>query len=1091
MNGGGFRNKFCFRKISDKKMNANSIVCTILCIFQTAAISAYAESIFTIGKPDASAAEFRSFDDFIAPRYYIDPKVNPYAKSHAFFDKPFVYDTAKNNTADWPYVHPIVRCQWADKYAFPPKNPDKYYYVWDTLYSNNKYTPRPYSIKFSLKQKPQSDLYLKIGFVDQSPINANPIIAVEANSKPIGEFALPYDKSKAFSSFSNILYRPKTWGRPAAKALKIPADSLVEGKNVITITPRPAARTNKTQWLAYDYIELADTPELPQVADPLDSERQKAITSFNFDDIVFAMRPSSRDGHWYANFGKYPDVRTGDKNIDGKFATCVYPPNGGRLVKYNVKSGNTTDLINDPKGNVRDPFVHYDADKILFSYRVGGTEQFRLHEISPDGKGLKKLEFYEEGFDDIEPAYLPDGDIAFVSSRCRRMVPCWAVAVAILHRYYAAENVVRPISANVDQDNSPWPTSDGRLLYMKWEYVHRNQLNFHALWKKDTNGGNDMVFFGNDIPKHLLIDAKQIGTSQDYVFTLADWHGTLDHVGQIARLNNPKNPGDAKAIEFISGDNLRNFSHPFPLDDNYILTTNNRRLLVLDRLGHIFELPMPKGFSFAAEGKRPLNIREPWPLRKHPRGRVMADGADYDKTDATVVLINASIGRNMGSVKPDDIAELAVFEVMPDAVHVTGGMEPYTLGGTFSIEKPLGKIKVEKDGSAHFKVPANKALTFVALDKNGNAVKRMQSFTSFAPGTFTSCIGCHENRDMAPPPITKTLAALRRPADKIKPFKGVNGVIDFVRDIQPILTKHCATCHNPQKYAGSLDLSAGMGPMFAKSYFNLRTRRQIVDGMNRNGNMPPYTFGTGSSPLVKKISGSHMEVKLSPEEIQTVKLWLDMGAPNASSCAAADSGMIGQYYKNTLFRPDAQWPEIKAMNKVVAENCAGCHQGKKFLPEFISGSGKDRLPWHWLFYIKKDDPRNRLSHHAIFNTTYPENSAILMAPLAKSAGGRADDESDEGHPVVFNDKNDPRYKTIFAALERARKYANEENPRYSSPNYKPTSTYLSAMKSYGVIKDSDELENFDVFKCDEKYWRTVVAPKAYVYPKTLRKNESD
>jgi hypothetical protein len=38
------------------------------------------------------------------------------------------------------------------------------------------------------------------------------------------------------------------------------------------------------------------------------------------------------------------------------------------------------------------------------------------------------------------------------------------------------------LSANIEHDNTPWPLPDGRLLYMRWEYVDRSQVNFHHLW---------------------------------------------------------------------------------------------------------------------------------------------------------------------------------------------------------------------------------------------------------------------------------------------------------------------------------------------------------------------------------------------------------------------------------------------------------------------------------------------------------------------------------------------------------------------------------------------------------------------------------
>ena len=83
-------------------------------------------------------------------------------------------------------------------------------------------------------------------------------------------------------------------------------------------------------------------------------------------------------------------------------------------------------------GGVRDPAVHYDGKRILFSYRKGGASHYHLYEIGIDGNGLRQLTSGD--YDDIEPCYLPDGGIAFVSSRAKRWVNCWLTQVAVLHR---------------------------------------------------------------------------------------------------------------------------------------------------------------------------------------------------------------------------------------------------------------------------------------------------------------------------------------------------------------------------------------------------------------------------------------------------------------------------------------------------------------------------------------------------------------------------------------------------------------------------------------------------------------------------------
>ena len=80
------------------------------------------------------------------------------------------------------------------------------------------------------------------------------------------------------------------------------------------------------------------------------------------------------------------------------------------------------------------------------------------------------------------------------------------------------------------------------------------------------------------------------------------------------------------------------------------------------------------------------------------------------------------ISRSMSGVKPGTVRKLMVMESLPKPINYTGGMDPLTYGGTFTLTRYLGTVPVEEDGSAYFKVPALRSLFFVALDAEGRAV---------------------------------------------------------------------------------------------------------------------------------------------------------------------------------------------------------------------------------------------------------------------------------------------------------------------------------------------------------------------------------
>jgi len=156
--------------------------------------------------------------------------------------------------------------------------------------------------------------------------------------------------------------------------------------------------------------------------------------------------------------------------------------------------------------------------------------------------------------------------------------------------------------------------------------------------------------------------------------------------------------------------------------------------------------------------------------------------------------MDVNIGRNMKGLKSGAIKNLLVMEQLPKPVNFHGGgSTPLAHGGKWTLNRILGTVPVETDGSAYFEVPANRSIYLGLLDEHDLNVKQMRSFITVMPGERASCIGCHEDRQMIPP-ARITLAEKRLPS-RINPIEGIPEIYDFPRDIQPILDRHCITCH--------------------------------------------------------------------------------------------------------------------------------------------------------------------------------------------------------------------------------------------------------------------------------------------------------
>lgn len=784
------------------------------------------------------------------------------------------------------------------------------------------------------------------------------------------------------------------------------------------------------------------------------------LLSLGVKEIVYAARAHGRDGHWYANFSYF----AADKNRKayGK---------AGKLCKLDVATGKVTNLVDDPEGTVRDPVVHYNGRRILFSWRKAGMDMFHLYEINADGTGLTQLT--KGKYDDFEPCYLPDGGIVFISSRCKRWVNCWLTQVATIHRAdregkkgaFGPLKNIREISANIEQDNTPWVLPDGRLLYQRWEYVDRSQVHYHHLWTMNPDGTGQMVYFGNLHGSGLFIDAKPIPGTDEVLLLNSPGHGRREHAGFVAIVTDKFGPDHKPAMRNIT--RHANFRDPYPLTKNAFLVARGQELLLMDA----------KGKTQLLHTATPT-MNEPRPLIPRKRETIIPSRVDLTKTTGMLIVNDVYFGRNMKGVKRGEIKKLLVLETLAKPINYTGGMDPLSYGGTFTLERIVGTVPVEEDGSAAMELPANRALFFVALDKNNNSVKRMQSFLTVMPGEHVSCVGCHEERGQTPvglKPITK-LQALQKPPHKPTPLANIPDVFDFPRDIQPILDKHCVRCHGYDKRKGGIILTGDRGPMFSHSYATLTIYHQVADGRNRpKSNYPPRALGTSASKLMKKIDGSHHKVKLSAHEQDMIRYWIESAAAYPGTYASLGSGMIGGYAENRQYNRDHRWPTFKPFAATVKKRCISCHQKtmKLSLPKGLCDEQRVSF-WNPTW----SDRRLIFSRHLLFNLTRPEKSMMLLAPLSKKAGGlglcKAAAEKDAPPANVFTSTKDPDYQTMRKHIQAGKAFL-EQVGRFDMPHFKPNAGYVREMKRYGILpKDFDvNKDPIDVYETDQKYWKSL------------------
>ena len=197
-----------------------------------------------------------------------------------------------------------------------------------------------------------------------------------------------------------------------------------------------------------------------------------------------------------------------------------------------------------------------------------------------------------------------------------------------------------------------------------------------------------------------------------------------------------------------------------------------------------------------------------------------------------------------------------------------------------------GVVPVEEDGSAHFKVPADRNIFFQALDENFMEIQRMRTFVNFQSGETRSCIGCHEGRPKAP--LRKPIKALSHPALALQPQPGeiVPRPYSLSDGRSAGLDKHCVKCHGGDDPDGGIHLGGEMTTFFNRSYEELMSKKFVAYIQEFRGPqpraqktnvvpLPPKALGSHASRVMQLLREGHYDVSLSAEEFVRVATWLD------------------------------------------------------------------------------------------------------------------------------------------------------------------------------------------------------------------------
>jgi len=759
---------------------------------------------------------------------------------------------------------------------------------------------------------------------------------------------------------------------------------------------------------------------------------------------------------------------------------------GGGLYRFtpNEDGGDLVCIFDAGDGMITTADLSYDGREVVFALRRGGLvasnpvahiedisrhaeeqSNYQLYRINVDGTGLTQLTHGTHN--NLDPCWLPDGGIAFISDRKPAYAYCYVVTSPVLYRMERDGSRQKRLSANYLMDFTPSVLGDGRIVYTRWEYVDRAACPIQSLWTLNPDGTELAGFYGNRvISPGTFMDAQPIPGTNQVIATATNHNGSCR--GGIVAIDPSKGSNAPEALRNLTpevdiyahrlgggpwGNGMLDcqiggtYEKPVALSANRFMVSKGGTIQLRDFNANAVSLLFPTdGMGFYSP--MPLCSTDSPPV---VTGKFMDHSAELPEDGsvsgawATVYIQDVYNGLTP-QVQRGEIKQIAVVQEIEKSTHtpqnnrcldregmrniaVFGFQFPLvSCGATYAPKKVWGLADVSADGSAAFEVPSEVPIYFLALDGEGRALQRMRSFTHMMPGEVQGCVGCHANRNQATPHSART-AITRTAVQTLKPPAwGVKG-FSYSEVVQGVFDRNCIECHNEREQPGNVDLTGDRTDFFNVSYDILcRTGTQAERNWIQHGSPsgPEYDTVRGMSPYTEWIwtinGAGHNVLEIEPRR------W---GSPASLLARIIHTGHPDKDGNPRVKVPDEDRRRVYLwldLNVPYYGTSSSNHKARL--------GSRRMMPLELESVLKDVASRRCVSCHEdgipqAFYTRIekPEHNSFLLAPLAQEAGG-----TQRCGAPVFESTEDPDYQRILDTFKPIHRLL-EERPRADMPTY--------------------------------------------------------
>ncbi len=446
------------------------------------------------------------------------------------------------------------------------------------------------------------------------------------------------------------------------------------------------------------------------------------------------------------------------KSHDGRSAGFLLnraAQKGSRIC--HLRPGGVATVLTEEFAAAADPSVSFDAKKVIFAGRYMPQDPWNIWEMDIDGKNKRQLT--RDLGNCREPEYLARSSITppdfadkvrwitFVSDGAGVYREGSTEAATSLYAsntepIMGRGTVVWRTTFNLSSDFSPTVLQDGRVLFTSMERFSRSAGSGfrYPLLAANWDGSGLNLFCGDG---QGVVFKTMAAETADRFLVFVESSDPSQTGGQLARVSF-KRPLHSREL-LSKGDGY--YLYPRPLAGGRLVTAfasgaGSYGLYYFD-----FQKGAPAGKLFDDPRWEDLDA-QPVVARSEPQGLISSVVERLDWGDLYCLNVYESDRPGAGLLKRGDVKRVRFVTGTPTAL--TGSGAPPPKAAPEVQERLLGEAPVEPDGSFFVRLPGDTPFYLETLDQKGRVLQSMARWIWVRRGTSRGCIGCHENKELAP-----------------------------------------------------------------------------------------------------------------------------------------------------------------------------------------------------------------------------------------------------------------------------------------------------------------------------------------------------